>query len=520
MITSLLRAYLTSSSRFRRPGRAFRSIPAALWAAALLASCSGGSSSPAASETVRDDLVPDTATMMQWISEVVAQGIRRPGYAADAWTEEWARDRFVEMGLEDVTLDPVPVRRWESLACAFEVWADHAPDERLELPCFPLPFTEGADGLEAEITFAADEDGSTRGRIAVVETTPVQLPQTFMQSFSTWAYDPRGEIPTHVQTIFFAPPVRAQLEAQIEAGAAALVGILRAPWETDRLYVPYDAESRPIPAVWLSPANGDRMLDFLRGRAAHGRLHVERTQGDATSHNVTGVLRGASDEWVIIGSHHDGPWASAVEDASGVALVLAQASYWSRVPESERPHNLLFLLNAGHMAGSAGLKQFTSTRQDFIENDVVLELHLEHVAREAAAREGRIVPTAEPEWRWWFTSRIPPLEDAVADAICREDVGRSLLMPPDGFPPGGARPPTDGGRFHPTAPIVNLLAAPMYLFDESDTIEMIHEESLVPLTRAALRIVASTRSQTAASLRAETYVAPRETPIAPCERTT
>jgi hypothetical protein len=497
------------------------SILPVLWTAALLAGCSGGSASPSGSETVRDDLVPDTATMMEWISDVVAQGIRRPGYAADAWTEEWARDRFVEMGLEEVTLDPVPVLRWESQTCAFEVWTDDAPDERLELPCFPLPFTAGTDGLEAEIAFAADADaddgGATSSRIAIVETLPLLLPQTFLQSFSTWAYDPRGEIPTHVQTILFAPPVRAQLEAQIEAGAAALVSILRAPWETDRLYVPYDAESRPIPAVWLSPANGDRMLGFLRGRPARGRLRVDRTLDDATSHNVTGVLRGASDEWVVIGSHHDGPWASAVEDASGVALVLAQARYWSRVPESERPHNLLFLLNAGHMAGSAGLKHFTSTRRDFIANDVVLELHLEHVAREAAVEDGRIVPTAEPEWRWWFTSRIPPLEEAVADAICREDVGRSFVMPAEGFPPGNVRPPTDGGRFHPLAPIVNLLAAPMYLFDASDTIEMIHEESLVPLTRAAVRIVASTRSQTAASLRAETYAPPRETLIAPCE---
>jgi hypothetical protein len=456
--------------------------------------------------------------MMQWISDVVAQGIRRPGYAADAWTEEWARDRFREFGLEDVTLDPVPVRRWESLDCAFEIWPDESPEEPLRLPCFPLPFTAGTTGLEGEIAFAADEEGATTGRIAVVESTPLRLPQTFLQSFATWAYDPDGELPTHVQTILFAAPVRAQLEAQIEAGATAFVGILRAPWETDRLYVPYDAEARPIPAVWLSPENGDRMLDFLQGRAAHGRLHVDRTLADATSHNVTGVLRGASDEWVIIGSHHDGPWASAVEDASGTALVLAQARYWSRVPEAERPHHLLFLLNAGHMAGGAGLRHFTSSRESFIRDEVVLELHLEHVAREAAVESGRIVPTVKPEWRWWFTSRIPPLEEAVADAICREDVGRSFVMPPEGFPPGNVRPPTDAARFHPLAPVVSLLAAPMYLFDESDTLEMVHEESLVPLTRAAVRIVAATRAHTAASLRAATYVPPRSTPLADCER--
>jgi hypothetical protein len=134
---------------------------------------------------------------------------------------------------------------------------------------------------------------------------------------------------------------------------------------------------------------------------------------------------------------------------------------------------------------------------------VVLEVHLEHVAREARGEDGRLVPTDRPEVRWWFTSRIPPLQAAVKQAIVREDIDRSILMFPDGFPPGSEAPPTDGAFFHPAGvPIVNLLAAPMYLFDAADTVEMIHAESLVPVTRAAARIIAWTRGQTAAGMRA------------------
>ena len=79
---------------------------------------------------------------------------------------------------------------------------------------------------------------------------------------------------------------------------------------------------------------------------------------DITSYNVVGELPGADEDMVIIGSHHDGPWASAVEDASGVAMVLAQAAYWSLIAPPQRPHRLIFLLNAGHMSGGAGVRGF------------------------------------------------------------------------------------------------------------------------------------------------------------------
>jgi hypothetical protein len=49
---------------------------------------------------------------------------------------------------------------------------------------------------------------------------------------------------------------------------------------------------------------------------------VARSEIETVStNNVVATLPGGSDSWVLIGSHHDGPWASAVEDASGVALV-------------------------------------------------------------------------------------------------------------------------------------------------------------------------------------------------------
>lgn len=501
-----------------RVGRKLAAALLALATTLVAVACSDRGSGTGRTGTVREELLTDAATMMSWIEEITAQGIRRPGYPADVWVEQWARERFLELGLEEVTLDPIQVGRWEPLGCSLEAWRTDEPDARLVLPCFPAPFTAAADGLEADLaaaTFQGEED--LAGKIVVHEDPLLVLPQTIFTAFATWYHDPTNEVPTHVQTLPFGARLNGALDPAVAAGAAGFVGILTMPWETDRYYVPYDAIERPIPGVWLSPGNGARLEELMAGGATRARLTLERRLTPATSHNVTGVLRGASDEWIIIGSHHDGPWASAVEDGSGIALVLAQARYWSRVPERERPHNLMFLLNGGHMSGGAGLHHFVESNDRFLREQVVAEIHLEHAAREARGDgAGNLVATEAPEWRWWFTSFIPPLEEIVESAICAEDLERSLMMPPEGFPPGSAHPPTDAAFFHPLAPIVSFLTAPVYLFDEADTIEMVHEPSLVPLTRATVRIVEGLRGHTAASLRSAVYVPPRATPLPAC----
>jgi hypothetical protein len=81
-----------------------------------------------------------------------------------------------------------------------------------------------------------------------------------------------------------------------------------------------------------------------------------------------------------------------------------------------------------------------------------------------------------------------------------EELGRSMILAPDAF---GEQPPTDGAFYHREGvPLMNFLTAPFYLFDAMDTLDKIDREHLVPLTRAAIRIVESTRGVSAAEMRA------------------
>lgn len=457
---------------------------------------------------IREEHLVDPGTMMAWIEQIVAQGIRRPGYPADRWTERWVRDRFVEAGLEDVRLEPVDALLWEPHRWSLEVWRDGDDRRVTEIPCYAVPLSAdtGPAGVVAELSPAGASD--LRGKIAVVENEFMALPQAIMpQLFARWVHDPAGEMDSLVQTLPFGSNMGDVMTAAIDGGAAGFVGILRGlPWDTDRYYVPYDGKALPLPGVWLSASNGDRLLAAIEAGATHARLVLTRTLEPTVSHNVVGTLPGASDEWIIVGSHHDAPWASAVEDGGGIALVLAQAHYWSRLPREERPHNLLFLLNGGHMSGGSGLIHFVESHRELLERDVVVEIHLEHPARAVrAGDDGALEPTDAPEVRWWFTSFVPALEAVVKEAIRSENLERSLLMPPEGFPPGSKHPPTDGAFFHPLTPLVNFLTAPPYLFDEADTLDKVHVPSLAPLTRATIRIIQGLARETAAGLRSTIY---------------
>jgi hypothetical protein len=448
---------------------------------------------------IRNDLVPGKTRIFGWIEEVFSHGVRRPGYPADRWAEGWLQEQFSRLGLENVRAEPVEMAYWQPGEASLAV--TDAAGATVDFDCFALPFTRTGEIAANLVAFDETAPEAIRGAIALCDAPLMRTPHAWYQNLATWHYDPEDSFDGRRQILPFGRAVMEASRPAMEAGAAGFVGALADyPGDSCRYYVPYDAQHRDIIAVWISHSNGRRLRDELSRGPARSRIHVNAEAGRITSYNIVGELPGADDETVIIGSHHDGPWASAVEDGSGIALVLAQAAYWSRVPQSERPHRLVFLLNSGHMAGGAGQAAFVSTHRAEL-NHCVLEVHLEHTANEFTDEGGALHATGEPEARWWFTTRIDRLEAAVRDAIEAEDLRRSYILRPDIF---GPKPTTDGADFHLAGvPLVNFLTAPFYLFDEMDTLDKIHRPSLVPVTRAAIRIVGSTVGVSAAAMRAD-----------------
>jgi hypothetical protein len=444
------------------------------------------------------ELIPSEQQIYRWIEEVFEKGVRRPGYPADRWTEEHCLQRFRALGLENVRHEPVDLPSWEPKSSSLRVTAG---GETLDIECFALPHSAPKAEVEAPlVAFEASAPDRVEGAVALYDAPLMRMPHKVLAGLASWVYDPDETFASTTQVLPFPREIQAVMEPAMAAGAAGFVGVLRDyPGDSMDYYVPYDAVARPLPGVWIRGSDGARLREALAREPATARLRVESARETITTYNVVGELPGADEETVIIGSHHDGPWSSAVEDGSGIGLVLAQAEYWSRAAREYRPHRLVFLLNSGHMAGGAGCRSFVERHRADLER-TVLEVHLEHAANEFMEADGRPQPTGHPEARWWFTSRIQRLEASVREAIEAETLGRSLLMPPTAF---GPRPTTDGSEFFVAGvPIVNYLTAPWYLFDSCDAMDKIHRPSLVPVTRAAVRIIESTAGVSAAAMRA------------------
>lgn len=450
---------------------------------------------------VRQELVPSNDRIYGDIQQIFAQGVRRPGYPADRWAEQFCLERFNDLGLERVRTEPVEVSYWEPRSWSLTVWSESLGSAQgLDLDCFPVPHSAPASGLEDDlVAFDVQSPTLARGGIALQDVPLMHVPHTYFANLATWYYDPEGTFVNSVQVLPFSPQFQEVMEPAMAAGASGFVGALTGyPSDSHEYYVPYDGIARPIPGVWISGSDGVRLHEMLAAGPVRARLKVDSISQAISGNNIVGELAGTDDEWVIIGSHHDGPWSSAVEDGSGTALVLAQAEYWSQVPKEERPHRLVFTVNAGHMVAGAGARAFIEAHRADLTR-TVLEVHLEHAAMEYVEEDGRLRQTGYPEARWWFTSRISRLQAAVQAAIEAEGLARSLVLPPSAL---GGRPPTDGGDFHLAGvPIVDFLTAPFYLFDAQDTLDKIDRAHLAAITRAAIRIVGSTRGVTAAAMR-------------------
>ncbi|GAA2773150.1 hypothetical protein [Nonomuraea dietziae] len=430
-------------------------------------------------------IVPSAAQMMEWIETVVAEGVRRPGYPADDRVAKWAAGLFADFGLREVRLPPVELEAWHPVGATLRAHLDTDPATIVEVAAFALPYTMEKARVTAPLARAPEP-----GAIVVKECALGRLPQALLREAATSFYDPEGVFDHLEQILPMDLDAMAVLGAAIEAGAAGFVGAFTGmPWESRDHYVPYDAVRRPVPAVWLSRDDSRRLLALMSEGPCTATLSVEAEVRPAVSHNVTGVLPGRSDQWAIIGSHHDAPWASAVEDASGVALVLAAARYWSQVPRERRPHKPAVPAHGG-AHGPRGRHQGLHRRQQGPPRQG--RAPAPPGARRPAVRDRRRRSGADrrSEPRWWFTTQDPRLEKLVHDTLVAEDLRRSFVVRPDIFDP---MPLTDGAFFFPEkVPLVHFLAAPMYLFDSADTLDKVDQAALEPLTRAAIRIVLGT----------------------------
>jgi len=444
--------------------------------------------------------LPSADEMFGYIKDMYSLGPRRAGTKADHKGEDYLAKALKKAGFQNVRKDPIPMKVWQPKEYRLSL-SRESGGEYEEVPSFYIPYTKftPAGGVEGRLLYVDPYDPAARifkhwrDRIVVADIRFPKLDTDELEKFAMGFHDPGGEMKGTSRNAVW---VRMYWQIYLEAakrGAAGFIGILADHYAGGQnYYAPYgfkekDIHDKPIPGFWVDRVQGEEIRELAKKAETRARLLLTGTLEDGVTHNVIGELPGQTDETFIIASHHDAPFASAVEDASGCSVVLAAAQHFAKTKELR--HTLIAMFTAGHFYGSIGTRTFIERNKGEALDKVALEFHMEHIAREAVENEdGTIEVLDKPDFIGAFVPFNRRVKRAVWKAVVDEGLERTMLLPAHG--PLGEFPPTDGGDFHlQGVPVVNFISPPIYLINEEDTLDKIAVDRLVPAARTMVDVL-------------------------------
>jgi hypothetical protein len=433
----------------------------------------------------------DAATMLDEIKRIVAFGIRRPGSPANRRTEQHLLEQLRELGLYDCHTEPVPVHYWNPATTRLTIGSDGQV-----IPCFAVPYTAWTDenGITAESVYVGSsfaEDGANidvTGKIVVADIQFGELNASHLKSGSHFIYDPNDTIPDG--PLHCANWLIQNLMVYFQAwdrGAAGFIGLLNEmPIDGCELYVPYDGYLKKLPAAWIGREHAETIRQAATNRSSFHFTSTGETT-DADSHNIIGYLPGQTAESILITCHHDAPFASAVEDASGLSVLLALAAAFS---EREEPLNrsLIFLASSGHFHGGIGCREFVKNHANKTMPTIVAAIGVEHISEEVESDgQGGYRKTGLPETRALFMDQGTELIKILEEEVANVALDRTLAVDAYLF---GSEPPCDSAPFFTAGiPSVCHISAPLYLFDPHDTVDKVRQEDLAKVAQLFYRCI-------------------------------
>ena len=448
------------------------------------------------------DVTPCLGEMLGWIRRIVGFGTRRPGYPQNLHVEQWLEETFREFGVADVRREPVPVNRWVPATTSLRF-----TEERIEFPAFPIPYTAWTppDGVALPTAFVGEgrpEEMAAvdlQGRIAVAEMRFADLPGAALKNGAQFIRDAQQSVPDgplHVAN-WLIRNFPVYYEAQ-RRGAAGFIGLLvDSPADGCDFYVPYDGYLKGLPAVWVGREHASQVRS-LAGANQPTQLVSTGESRLVTSHNIVGVIPGSGHdaeekENIIVTCHHDAPFASAVEDASGLAVLLALAKEFAAglAGGLRLRRDLVFVASSGHFHGGIGNRVFVERHAEGLLKRTVAAFGVEHIAEEAESdgRSGYRL-TGRPEVRVLFFDGSRRFAGLLAAEAERCQLDRLICADAYAF---GPEPPCDSAPFFTAGiPSACHISGPLYLFDPHDTVDKVRAVDLVPVANFfanAIRLV-------------------------------
>ena len=410
---------------------------------------------------------------------------RIAGTKYETMTADWVQEKFRALGLEDVHRVPLDIppqwmpQDWDlkaegsggtlSFSSAYPA-VPFDPNRRLsreQWATFPSPMPTPLEveavwvGLGTEPDFAGRD---VRGKAVVFQA--MLAPGQMGNSAAFEGVGPRAEA----------------------AGAAMTIGI----WGYyGNMAVVQSAQAQQTPGFWIGFEDGKRLRDLISEGPVtiSASMDVDIVEGLTTPIQF-GMLPGTTDETIIVTAHMDGWFDAALDNASGLAVMVTLAEHFSQIPREQRRRNMIFVGGAGHHPGSPGSPYM---RESGMAENAALLLNAEHVAPAQFLRYGtELVRTAGISPRRWWVRGSDALLDITLNAYRTFGVntvgpmhGRYGREP--GSPAAAIR--TDLARINEAAPGVQLIRSPDHKHTDLDIPALVPSVGLEAVTRAYAKII-------------------------------
>ena len=122
--------------------------------------------------------------------------------------------------------------------------------------------------------------------------------------------------------------------------------------------------------------------------------------------------------------------------------------------------------------------------------NIVANVTLEHIGKQGTTGDdGELVITDQPELRGIIENLAPQLKLNLINSVIEHDLRRTAILQGHVMCPAGLMPTDAGFVCAAGVPTVSLIAGPNYLYDAADTLDKVHREDLVPVTKIFAELI-------------------------------
>ncbi len=247
-------------------------------------------------------------------------GPRLAGTEAEARARDWAVEKFKEIGLENVRIEPFTIKGWERGVETAKIVSPYPQD--LYITALGGSVATPEEGITAEVAYFPTFDA--------LEAAPefgLEGKIVFISGLMDKAPDGAG----------YGPANRKRQRGATEAGKRGAAAVIIRSVGTDSHRFPHTGQMRyandvtPIPIGALSAPDADQLERiFEQGETVSVQLTLTpKSVGDLTSGNVIGEIVGSErpEEIVLISGHLDS-WdlgTGALDDGAGIGISAGAA---------------------------------------------------------------------------------------------------------------------------------------------------------------------------------------------------